>query len=76
MIFLIIYLASALICKGVTKLAYKDNSAGRIKFIQAMEGTGIDADKMLNIICLAPLVNTGIIIVWIWVILNQIFGGK
>jgi len=76
MIFLLIYLASALICKGVTKLGFNSNPAMKIEFMESMEGTGISADKMINIICLAPLVNTGLIVVWIYLILDNIFSRK
>lgn len=76
MIFLLIYLVSALICKGVTKLGFNSNPEMKIKFMESMEGTGISADKMINIICLAPLVNTGLIVVWIYLILDNIFSRK
>lgn len=76
MIFLLIYLASALICKKCITYAFKNNPEKKIDFIQSVSNTSIDADKMINIICLAPLVNTGIILVWVWLILDQIFSGK
>lgn len=76
MIFLLIYLASALICKGCITYVFKNNSEQKIDFIRTMSNTGISADKMINIICLAPLVNTGLIVVWIYLILDNIFSRK
>ena len=46
------------------------------KFTDMMKEAGIEAPVMINIICLAPLLNTGMLIIWLVAIIGVMFSKK
>ena len=69
----IIYCLSALLCKWFIAFIFRMMPEQYQKFTDMMNEVGIEAPVMINIICLAPLLNTGMIIIWIIAIINAMF---